>query len=146
MIAGFEFNAYDIPLGQYLMKHAGVIPIAGQSEDIEVFNSAFAQISTCLKNGELVCLFPEGAVTQDGQVHSFKKGLEFILAKDPVPVIPMALQGLWGSIFSHKGARAFTKWPKRIWFPVYLKVANAIPAQKAQLAYLEEIVKKLVAD
>jgi len=135
-----------IPLIKYLMKHAGVIPIAGHTEDSEIFNNAFKRISQDLKRGDLICIFPEGSITEDGQLHSFKRGIEHALAIDPVPVVPLALKGLWGSIFSHKGSPAFTKiWPEKIWPLVKLSIGEAVPPEQAQAAYLEEKVRELLA-
>jgi 1-acyl-sn-glycerol-3-phosphate acyltransferase len=134
----------NMPVGKYLMRHAGVIPIAGKTENPEIFEKAFQKVSQYLREGELICLFPEGMITPDGELHPFKKGVEHILERDPVPVIPMALVGLWGSIFSHKDAKAFTKLPRRIWFRVGLKISQALPPKEATAANLEAQVKKLL--
>ncbi len=132
-----------IPILKYLMKHAGVIPIAGKNEDNEIFERAFQKISECLSQGDLVCIFPEGGVTKNGEIQEFKKGIEHILAKNPVPVIPMGLKGLWGSIFSHHGAKAMTKLPRRIWFPVELNIGEPVSAERSTAAYLEVKVREL---
>ncbi len=132
-----------IPVLKYFMKHAGVIPIAGKNEDSEIFEKAFQKISECLRQGDLVCIFPEGGVTKNGEIQEFKKGIEHILTKNPVPVIPMGLKGLWGSIFSHRGARAMTKLPRRIWFPVELNIGEPISAEKSTAVYLEAKVREL---
>lgn len=132
-----------IPLLKYLMKHAGVIPIAGKSENGEIFEQAFSKISECLSQGELVCIFPEGALTKNGEIQEFKKGIEHILAKNPVPVVPMGLNGLWGSIFSHRDAKAMTKLPRRIWFPVELVIGQAVNPELATADNLQLKVREL---
>ncbi|MBX7231357.1 MAG: MFS transporter [Bdellovibrionales bacterium] len=134
----------SIPLLKYLMKQAGVIPIAGKNENPEVFANAFKQIGLSLNQGEVVCIFPEGGLSQDGNLQKFKKGVEHILITHPVPVIPMALSGLWGSIFSHKDARALTKWPKRIWFPVTLRLDPPVDPAQATADFLEKKVELLL--
>lgn len=133
----------EIPLLRYFMLQAGVIPIAGKNEDPEIFENAFKEISKSLREGNLVCIFPEGTLTKDGKINEFKKGIEFILEKDPVPVVPMALNGLWGSIFSHRKAPAMTKLPRRIWFPVELVVDKPVPPTRAKAAYLEQRVRAI---
>lgn len=134
----------SIPILKYLLKQAGVIPIAGKNENAKIFNQAFERISENLKNGNLVCIFPEGGLTSDGAIQTFKKGVEFVLERNPVPVIPMGLSGLWGSIFSHKGGAAMKKVPRKIWFPVHLKIASPIEPKKATASELEIQVRLLV--
>ena len=100
-------------------------------------------VSNALRNGELVCLFPEGTLTKDGKMLPFRPGIEKILARDPVPVIPCALQGLWGSYFSHKEGRAMSGIPKKIFFPIAMKIGPAIAPEKVSVGLLEEKVKNL---
>lgn len=140
------YKFLKLPVANYLMKHAGVIPIAGKNEDPIIFENAFKVLSENLRNGEMVCIFPEGGITPDGELKPFKRGIEHILQKDPVPVVPMALVGLWGSIFSHSGSRAFSKLPKRILFPVYLNIGQALPASDAKANKLQEIVMSLISN
>lgn len=137
----YKFAGFS--LFRYFMLQAGVIPIAGKTENPEIFKKAFEEISSSLKAGDLVSVFPEGMLTPDGEIHEFKKGIEFILAKDPVPVVPMALNGLWGSFFSHFEKRAPTKLPRRLWYRVELAVGEAIPPEKATAALLETKVREL---
>ncbi len=77
-----------------------MIPIAGRREDAQVFARAFDEIDAALARGELVVIFPEGKLTPSGEVEAFRKGVEHILRRRPVPVIPVALRGLWGSMWS----------------------------------------------
>ena len=72
----------------------------------------FAAISRELRDDNLVCIFPEGTVTRDGNMNRFRRGVELILKNDPVPVIPMAINGLWGSFFSRKKGKAMSGMPK----------------------------------
>lgn len=134
----------NIPVLKYLMRHAGVIPIAGKNEDSKIFEQAFLKIAESLNQGNLVCIFPEGAITRNGELQEFKKGIEHILSKTPVPVIPMGLKGLWGSIFSHDGAKPMTKLPRRIWFPVELNIGQAVTPELATASNLELKVRELL--
>jgi 1-acyl-sn-glycerol-3-phosphate acyltransferase len=134
----------NIPVLKYLLKHGGVIPIAGKNEDPHLFEQAFIKISENLREGRLVCIFPEGGLTADGIIQPFKKGVEYVLQKDPVPVIPMGITGLWGSIFSHQGSPALKKIPRKFWLPIVLRIEASIPPDKATASELESHVKKLV--
>jgi len=99
-----------------LARLFGVIPIDPTKPKLVV--AALRTAREALKNGDLVCIFPEGGLSRTGQVQAFKPGLMKILEGTDVPVIPVYLEGLWGSIFSFKGERFFWKWPERIPYPV----------------------------
>ena len=74
----------------------GAIPVETERNDPGSLRRALAEVSRALRNGEVVMLFPEGRLTLNGEVQEFRRGLELILARDPVPVIPASLSGLWG--------------------------------------------------
>lgn len=107
-------------------KYAKTIPICSPKADADMYETAFQRIKAELEAGELVCIFPEGKLTKDGDVDEFKKGIERIISETPVPVVPMALQGLWGSFFSHKDGHALTTKPKRFWSKVSLTAGAAV--------------------
>jgi acyl-[acyl-carrier-protein]-phospholipid O-acyltransferase/long-chain-fatty-acid--[acyl-carrier-protein] ligase len=79
---------------------------------------ALRTANEALKEGELVCIFPEGAITRSGQLQTFRPGLLKILDDTGVPVVPVYLDELWGSIFSFRGARFFWKWPEKMPYPI----------------------------
>ncbi|WP_076541316.1 MFS transporter [Shewanella sp. UCD-KL21] len=116
----------EIPLLKYLFRHAGVIPICSPKNCETTYKQAFELIHQALGNEELVCIFPEGHLSVDGDIAEFRPGIEAILARDPVTVIPMSLQGLWGSYFSHKGGHALTTPPKRFWSKVTVNIDAAV--------------------
>ncbi|MBU2253725.1 MAG: MFS transporter, partial [Gammaproteobacteria bacterium] len=91
------YKIYNLPVLNFIFRTAGTVPIAGRSEDLLIYDAAFKKIAEYLRNGEVVCIFPEGKLTTDGELNEFKNGIERIVEANPVPVIPMALQGLWGS-------------------------------------------------
>ena len=97
-----HYKIYQVPVLNFVFRTARTIPIAGYREDPTMLNQAYDEISAALNAGELVCIFPEGKVTRDGELGEFKHGIEKAIKRDPVPVIPMALRGLWGSVFSFK--------------------------------------------
>ena len=144
-----HYSFMKIPVLSYFMKHSKVIPIAGAKEDPALMEKAFDQISEELKNGEIVCIFPEGIITYDGKVANFRAGIEKIIQRNPVPVIPMALEGLWGSFFSRKYGPAVSKFsviPKRIWSQVRLTIDAPFEASEATALKLEMKVKEMMGE
>ncbi|RUQ44863.1 glycerol acyltransferase, partial [Corynebacterium pseudodiphtheriticum] len=101
------------------------------------YEKAFTRIAQYLKEGELVCIFPEGKLTADGEMNEFRGGLTRILEETPVPVIPMALQGLWGSFFSRDPNKGFFH---RVWSRVVLVAGAPVAVEAATPARLQEVV------
>ena len=133
----------------YFFKGAKVIPIAGAKEDPAMMEQAFESIATTLAAGDLVCFFPEGQITRDGELSPFRPGIERAISRSPVPVIPMVLKGMWGSFFSRKYGGAATKYsviPKRIWSEVELNIQPAWKAEDTTAKKLEGRVKELLAE
>ncbi|PSS49477.1 MFS transporter [Pseudomonas sp. BBP2017] len=137
------YKIYRLPVLNFVFRTAGAIPIAGRNEDLETYERAFKQIAAYLAQGELVCIFPEGKLTTDGEIDEFKGGLIRIIEQTPVPVIPLALQGLWGSFFSRDPAKGFFR---RLWSRVTLVAGSAIPVEAAEPALLRERVSQLRGD
>jgi 1-acyl-sn-glycerol-3-phosphate acyltransferase len=143
MWAGFAKH----PLMKALVKDAKIIPIYPSKEDPETLAKALDQIAAELTAGELVCVFPEGKLTPDGRLCEFRTGVERIVARTPVPVIPMALQGLWGSYFSFVEGTALAKPFRRgLWSPVDLTVGQAVPPQEVSAVALRETVAGLLGE
>jgi len=99
------WKIYNLPVLRFIARAAGCIPIAPRGENAQVYEAAFEKIGQYLENGELVCIFPEGKLTCDGEMAPFRDGVTRILKDHPVPVVPVALQGLWGSYFSRAPKR-----------------------------------------
>ncbi|MDP5188333.1 MFS transporter [Rheinheimera baltica] len=140
-----EKAIYDLPVANWLFKAARTIPICSKQKNEVVYEAAFVAIKRELDAGNLVCIFPEGRLTKTGEMDSFRPGIERILAETPVPVVPMALQGLWGSFFSHHGSGAF-KFKGRLWSKVGLVANAAIAAEAANAMTLEQEVRQLYQD
>ena len=104
-----DLGIFRVPVLSWLFRHVKAIPIASAKSDPQIVERAFAQVSEALRDGQLVCIFPEGRLTSDGEVSGFRPGISRILERDPVPVVPVALQGLWGSFFSRHDGRAMRK-------------------------------------
>ncbi len=116
---------YRLPVLNRLFRLMRVIPIVDPRKDRRLVVQAFAQIDAALAAGELVCLFPEGRLSDTGAMHPFKLGIERMVAQRPVPVIPMALRGLWGSFFSrYAGGKAMRSWPRKFWAKIELVIGS----------------------
>jgi 1-acyl-sn-glycerol-3-phosphate acyltransferase len=132
------------PVVSTLFRHAKTIPIAPQREDPEKMERAFERVAEELRAGEIVCIFPEGKLSADGEMSSFRPGIERILADTPVPVVPMALDGLWGSMFSRKDGPALSKAPSRFRASLRLSIGEPISPSGATAAVLEAKVRELL--
>ena len=109
-------------------------------------SSAFARARAVLADGELLCIFPEGAITRDGQLGEFKGGVMKMLESNPVPVVPLALHNLWGSFFSRIDGAAMTRPFRRgLFSPVGLVAGAPVPAAQVSPAGLRERVGALLA-
>lgn len=134
---------FEIPVLRFIFKTCKAIPIDSRKRDPEAYEKAFETISEMLKAGELVCIFPEGKLTLDGQIDDFRPGVEKILKADPVPVVPMAIKGLWGSYFSRQQKGMLLKWPRKLFAKVELVASAPVPAEQATAKRLQEIVEML---
>ncbi|QUJ68250.1 MFS transporter [Photobacterium sp. GJ3] len=132
---------FKMPLIKTFCSACKVIPIA--AKDRRSIQKAFEEVEYYLSQGELVCIFPEGKLTHDGEIGPFMRGIDLILRRSPAPVIPMALQGLWGSYFSREGGKALVKWPKRFWSRVTIVAGEPVNAQEATSGNLRETVMAL---
>ena len=137
------YRIFDIPLFRFLFRTAKAIPIASAREDREILDRALEQIDAELENGNLVCIFPEGEITRDGHVGTFRPGIERIIERRPVPVVPLAIAGLWGSWFSRNRGGGLRRIPGKLLARVDLRVAAAVRPAQVSAAGLEAIVRTL---
>ena len=137
------YKIFRLPVLNFIFRTAGAVPIAGRQEDEATYHQAFERISRYLEEGELVCIFPEGKLTSDGEMNEFKAGVERILQANPVPVVPMALGGLWGSFFSRDPNKGVFR---RIWSKVDLVASAPIAASEASRQRLQAEVARLRGD
>jgi 1-acyl-sn-glycerol-3-phosphate acyltransferase len=132
------------PILSFVFRTARAIPIAPAKEDAALMERAFDEVAAALGAGELVCIFPEGSITGDGEIAPFRSGVARILEKTPVPVVPLGLSGLWGSVFSRRDGRALARpWAARPFRRVELAVGAAIEAATANPELLRERVLSL---
>ena len=141
------YRIFDTPGAGWLFKAARAIPIAGFREDPALMQRAFDSVDASLAAGELVCIFPEGALTRDGEIARFKDGVERILATRPVPVVPLALKGLWASMWSRRDSRlGRLRLPRRLRAAVEVVAGEPIAAEAATAVVLERAVRELRGD
>ncbi|WP_371322800.1 MFS transporter [Dechloromonas sp. ZY10] len=142
-----DHRIFRTPLLGFVFRHCGAIPIAPAKEDPALLEAAFATAAAALANGELVGLFPEGGITRDGQLQPFRPGLSRILATQPVPVVPLALRGLWGSFFSRiDGAAMRTPFRRGLFSRIELHAAPTLPAIEATPTALQQIIGDLLQE
>jgi len=108
-----DHRIFKMPVLSWIFKTAKAIPIAPAKEDPVLMEKAYADIAQALHEGELVCIFPEGKLTTTGEMNEFKGGIKKIIDRSPVPVIPMALRGLWGSMLTRGEGNPFGRSFKR---------------------------------
>ena len=142
-----DHRIFKIPVLGGLFKLAKAIPIAPRAEDPAAYEAAFEASAQVLREGDLLCIFPEGGLTKDGTLQEFKGGIMKILERQPVPVIPMALTNLWGSYFSRveKGNAMVRPFRRGVFSRVGLNVGPAIAPADVQPSSLQTKVAGLLA-
>jgi 1-acyl-sn-glycerol-3-phosphate acyltransferase len=138
------YRIFQLPVLSFVFRTANAIPIAGAREDPEMMERAFDAVSAALREGEIVCIFPEGKLTEDGEMDVFKPGVSRILERDPVPVVPLALRGLWGSFFSRAYGSAMSRLlPRGMLSRIELVAGETIEAADATLEVMQDRVLQL---
>ncbi|MCR4300424.1 MAG: MFS transporter [Sulfuricaulis sp.] len=140
------YKIFRVPILNFVFRTARAIPIAGSKEDPQRMEQAFDEISRALRQGDVICIFPEGKLTEDGEMNPFRPGILRILERDPVPVIPIALRGLWGSYFSRYGGKAMRGLPRGLFAKIGLVVGAPAPPAEVQLDSLQQAVLTLRGD
>jgi 1-acyl-sn-glycerol-3-phosphate acyltransferase len=142
-----DHNIFRIPLLNFVFRTGKAIPIAPARTDPQLLEKAYDEVARALEAGDLVGLFPEGRITDSGEMFPFRQGIERIVERTPVPVIPMALTGLWGSFFSRKAGAAMTR-PSQLtpFAKIGLSVAAPVPAPQVSAEDLYARVLALRGD
>ena len=145
MVFLMDHRIFKMPALGWLFRALKAIPIAPQKEDPDAYERAFERARQVLQDGELLCLFPEGAITRDGKLQPFKAGIMKILETDPVPVIPAALHNLWGSTFSRIDGAAMARPLRRGLFNrIGLVVGEPIAPERVTPEALQQRVQALL--
>ena len=138
-----EAAIFRIPVANVVFRGMKAIPIATASEDRAVRDAAFEQVLRELAAGQLVCIFPEGRLTVDGSIGEFRPGLMHVLQQRPVPVVPIAIAGLWGSAFSRRYRGVARYLPRRLWSRIDLRIGAPVPAVEVTPQVLQARVAEL---
>ncbi len=142
-----EAGIFRNPVLSWLFRQVKAIPIVSAKVDAQLMERAFKRVSEALRDGQLVCIFPEGRITDNGEIKPFRPGSQRVLERDPVPVIPVALQGLWGSFFSRiSGAAMSQPFRRGLWSKVGINVGEAVAPQDASPERLQALVAQLRGD
>ncbi|ALK99761.1 glycerol acyltransferase [Massilia sp. WF1] len=142
-----DHRIFRTPLLGFIFRTAKAIPIAPAAEDPWLMEKAFVDIAHALHDGDLVCIFPEGRLTRTGDMNEFRGGIAKITERSKVPVIPMALRGLWGSVFSRDPSNVFERSFSRGWRSrLALVVGRPVPPQEVTPEGLYEQVLALRGD
>jgi len=137
------YRIFQIPLLRLFFDNMRAIPIASRMENEQLMNEAFERVDEELAAGNIVCIFPEGGITRDGEVQRFRPGIEKIIARRPVPVVPVALGRLWGSWFSRRKGGGIRTMPGRLFSRVIVTVGEPVPPREVTAAGLELLVRTL---
>jgi acyl-[acyl-carrier-protein]-phospholipid O-acyltransferase/long-chain-fatty-acid--[acyl-carrier-protein] ligase len=107
----------------FRMMHSFPVSATNRRDIVESLKRARNE----LDKGHVVCVFAEGAICRTGHLLPFKRGFEKIVEGKNIPIIPVHLDQLWGSVFSFKGGRFFWKWPKNFSYPVTVSFGTPLP-------------------
>lgn len=139
-----DYQIFRIPLLSFVFRTGRAIPIAPYKEDAQMLERAYDEIARGLAEGDLICIFPEGRITDNGEIYPFKSGIQRILERTPVPVVPIALRGLWGSFFSRRDGAAMTRPFRRgLFSKIGFAAAAAVAPESATPDALREQVLAL---
>jgi 1-acyl-sn-glycerol-3-phosphate acyltransferase len=138
-----EASIFRIPVLNTVFRGMKAIPVAPQKEEPQTYERAFEVVAQELRDGQLVCIFPEGRLTADGTVREFRAGMLRILKDTPVQVIPLALSNLWGSMFSRFATAPWKRLPRRYLAKIKLAVGDPVPPGAVTLEGLRERVLAL---
>ena len=142
-----DHQIFRMPVLSFIFRTGRMIPIAPKKENPLLLERAYEEIDAALRAGDLVGIFPEGRITDNGDLYPFKPGITRILARTPVPVVPLALRGLWGSFFSRIDGRAMSR-PARLrpWRKVALVGGAVVVPAEATPEFLQQTVQALRGD
>ncbi|MBN3856124.1 MFS transporter [Paraburkholderia sp. Ac-20340] len=139
-----DHQIFRSPLLGWMFRHAKAIPIAPAHQDAALLAAAYDACAAALAEGELVCIFPEGKITRDGEMNPFRHGVTEILKRHPAPVVPMALRGLWGSMFSRHAASGQDRPVRRgITSRLTLAVGEPVAPEDVSVDGLQRMVTEL---
>jgi 1-acyl-sn-glycerol-3-phosphate acyltransferase len=142
-----DHRIFRTPVLGFVFRTGKAIPIAPAKEDEALLNKAYDDVAQALAQGDLVGIFPEGRITDTGELNPFRGGIRRIVERTPVPVVPLALKGLWGSFFSRRDGRAMSRPFRRgIFSRIGLEAAAPVSAAQATPENLQAAVLAMRGD
>ncbi len=142
-----DHKIFNTPFLGWIFRTAKAIPIASAKDDPWVMEKAYVDIAKALHEGDLVCIFPEGKLTSTGELNEFRGGIAKIVERSKVPVIPMALRGLWGSLLTRDPGNLFERsFTRGLRSKLALAVGMPVAPQQATPEYLQQQVLALRGD
>ena len=143
-----DHRIFSTPVLSFVFRTGKAIPVAPAKENEKLLNEAYDKIAEALEAGELVAIFPEGRITDNGELYPFKRGIQRIVQRTPVPVIPLALKGMWGSVFSrvHGGKAMRNPLRNKLFAPIALEAARCVRPENATPEVLQAMVASLRGD
>ena len=142
-LIGKEF--YELPWLKSFVRVARVIPIQSGIHPREVIH-ALRNCTDAIRNGDVVCVFAEGGITRTGRLMPFQRGFEKIMRGVDAPIVPVALTGVWGSLFSFAGGKFFWKWPRQLRRSVTVNFGRPLPPTATADEVRAAVEKLLTAD
>ncbi|MFC1778189.1 MFS transporter [Pseudomonadota bacterium] len=139
------YRIFQLPVLRFIFKTGKAIPIAARHENPGILKTAYQRIHEVIDEGHVLGIFPEGAITSDGEISTFKKGIEKIIAEKPVTVIPVALCNLWGSLFSRRDP-LHKRRPYKFRALIELRIGRPIAPQDLTAERLEADVRQLIGN
>ncbi len=142
-----DHNIFRVPVLNFVFRTSKTIPIAPVKENPQLLEHAYDEIASALRNGDLVGIFPEGRITDNGELYPFRTGITRIIGRTPVRVVPLALRGLWGSFFSRKDGPAMSRPFRRAPLSrIALAVGEPVPPENVTPEGLQQTVLALRGD
>ena len=141
-----DHNIFRTPGMAWVFRQMKAIPIASAKENPDMMERAFERVKQALADGEVVCIFPEGKLTKDGEMGPFRPGIERIVAETGAPVVPLAVRGLWGSFFSRTANGVAFKRFRGFFNRIELVGGALVPAGEVSAAKLEADVRGMRGD
>lgn len=136
------YKIFKLPILKFIFKTGKAIPIAGRLEHPEILERAYRSIHEVIDAGHVLGIFPEGGITSNREIGTFKKGIEKIVGEKPVVVVPMALCNLWGSMFSRRDP-LHKRRPYKFRALIELRIGKPIPPEELTAERLENDVRRL---
>ena len=142
-----DHNIFRVPVLNFIFRTGRAIPITSSRDNPQLLERAYEEIARGLEAGDVICIFPEGRITDSGEIYPFRPGIKRIVERTPAPVVPLALRGLWGSFFSRKGGPAMTRPFRRgVFSRIGLVAGVPVPPQQVTPEGMQEQVLALRGD